>query len=133
MKCLKYILAIVILLFVAMAFDLVRNKDIRLYEEYEIFSERELLGKAWLVITSQEQAAAVENKHGIVLPSIDFSKYYLLESQGRKIKKLKYRNISRFFWEYDVPTGIEEFMGETNSHVIYVYKIDKHQIKQKED
>ena len=133
MKFFKFFLAGLLLLFAILFFDLFRNRKVKLYEEYEVYSEREVLGLAWLIIDSPEQASAIENKHGVVFPSVDFSKYYLLESQGRKIKSLKYKKISQFSWDYNIPMGIAEFTGETNPHTIYVYKIDKHKIKQNGD
>ncbi|MBQ8680809.1 MAG: hypothetical protein IJ530_13825 [Treponema sp.] len=133
MRFLKYFLASLLLVFIILFFDLFRNRNVKIYEEYEVYSERELLGLAWLIISSQEQATAVENKQGVVFPSVDFSKYYLLESQGRRINSLKYKKISRFSWDYNIPVGIAEFTGKISPHTIYVYKIDKHKIKQNGD
>ena len=75
MRFLKYFLASLLLVFIILFFDLFRNRNVKIYEEYEVYSERELLGLAWLIISSQEQATAVENKQGVVFPSVDFSKY----------------------------------------------------------
>lgn len=129
----KILIVLFALLPAILFFDLFRNRKVKLYEEYEVYSEREVLGLAWLIISSPEQAAALENKQGVVFPSVDFSKYYLLESQGRKIKSLEYKKVSQFSWDYDIPVGIAEFTGETKPHTIYVYKIDKHIIKQDGD
>jgi hypothetical protein len=129
----KILIVLFALLPAILFFDLFRSRKVKLYEEYEVYSEREVLGLAWLIISSPEQATALENKQGVVFPSVDFSKYYLLESQGRKINSLKYKKISRFSWDYNIPIGIAEFTGETNPHTIYVYKIGRHKIKQNGD
>ena len=81
----KILIVLFALLPAILFFDLFRNRKVKLYEEYEVYSEREVLGLAWLVISSPEQAAVLENEQGVVFPSVDFSKCYLLESQGRKI------------------------------------------------
>ena len=125
--------AVMLLMFVGAIFDLFRLRQVRLLDESEVYSSRELSGLAWLIITSQEQANAVGNKQGVIFPSIDYSKHYLLESQGRKIKSLKYKKTSRFSWEYNLPMGIAEFENEFNPHTIYVYKIEKCEVKQNGD
>ena len=70
----KILIALFAMLPAILFFDLFRNRKVKLYEEYEVYSEREVLGLAWLIISSPEQAAALENKQGVVFPSVDFSK-----------------------------------------------------------
>lgn len=123
----------VITIAIVMLSDLFRFRTVKIIDETEIYSERELSGLAWLVITSEEQAKAIEKKHGIIFPSNDYSENYLLECQGRKMKSLRYNKVSKYEWEYDVPVGIEEFIGEINPHAVYVYRINKVKIKQDGD
>ena len=70
----KILIVLFALLPAILFFDLFRNRKVKLYEEYEVYSEREVLGLAWLIISSPEQAAALENEQGVVFPSVDFSK-----------------------------------------------------------
>ncbi|MBR7080874.1 MAG: hypothetical protein IKI40_10230 [Treponema sp.] len=48
MKLLKYTLTGISLLLIIFAFDLFKTRKVKLYEEYEIYSERELAGLALL-------------------------------------------------------------------------------------
>lgn len=133
MKFIKYFSITIILIVLGITIDFFINRNVTLYEELEEYSERELQGHAWLVISSPEQALAIEEKHNVNFPVIDYDHKYLLECQGRRIKSLKYKKISKWLWSYDVPMGIEEFEEPLYPHTIFIYIIDKHKIKQKGD
>lgn len=133
MKYFKYLLIILSFSFLTILFVFVRNRNVKLYKEFELYSSEPVSGLAWLVISSPKQASILEEKQGIKFPEIDFNKNFLVESKGRKIRTLKYRLVTKYLWDYNIPMGTAEFYGDVNPNSIYVYIIDKHNIKQKGD
>lgn len=132
MKKLRIFYIFFIILMIVMI-DLFRYRKLSFLEESEIYTSKIVQGKAWLIITNKKQADIVGEKQGISFPYNDYSKYYLLESQGRKIKSLGFRKFSKYLWDYDVPMGIESFDDDFSPNTIYIYKIKKIEIKQNGD
>ena len=112
---------------------LFRTRNIDLWDEICIEKITPSYGLSWLIISNEKQAERIASKKQIKLPNNNFSINYLLISDGRKIKSLTYKKISKYQWEYDVPMGIAEFDETLNSHSIYVYKIPKIVLKQDGD
>ena len=112
---------------------LFRTRNIDLWDEICIEKTTPSYGLSWLIISNEKQAERIASKKQIKLPNNNFSINYLLISDGRKIKSLTYKKISKYQWEYDVPMGIAGFDETLNSHSIYVYKIPKIVLKQDGD
>ena len=112
---------------------LFRTRNIDLWDEICIEKTTPSYGLSWLIISNEKQAERIASNEQIKLPNNNFSINYLLISDGRKIKSLTYKKISKYQWEYDVPMGIAEFDETLNSHSIYVYKIPKIVLKQDGD
>jgi len=101
--------------------------------EQEAFTERTTHGMFWHIVTSEEGRTRFMKKYSVILPQNDFSRNYLLVSDGRKIRELKYRLISRYQWEFPYPMGVETFEKTHYPHTMFVYRIRKIYIAQSSD
>jgi hypothetical protein len=115
----------IVIFIIASTSDLVRARNLELSDEKEVHSERITQGKFWMIIQSEEARTLVMKDYGIQLPENDFNKNYLLISDGRKIKKIKYRLISKYLWQYEFPKGVATFGKEYYPHSIFVYKTNR--------
>lgn len=105
-------------------------RGIKMYEEYQIYDGRELEGVGWKIIHSEKSRQILLKKFNLKIPEVDFNKYYLLWSSGRRMKKITYRMISKYKWRYGVPKGIASFGEEYYPHTAFFYKINKVHLKQ---
>ena len=101
MKYFKYLFIILSFSVLTILVVFMRNRNVKLYKEFELYSSEPVSGLAWLVISSPKQASILEEKQGIKFPEIDFNKNFLVESQGRKIRTLKYRLVTKYLWDYN--------------------------------
>lgn len=109
------------------------SRKVKIYEEYEVYSERETWGLAWNIISDENTRQVLMEKFGIEIPRIDFNKNYLLMSDGRRIKEITYKISSKYKWQYNVPKGIATFEGKHHPHTVFIYKINKVLVKQEGD
>lgn len=109
------------------------EKNVHIWDEKQIEKGLQSYGLSWLIISSEKQAKRIEEVDNIVLPKNDYTKNYLLISDGRKIISLKYKKISKYQWQYDVPMGVEVFDDNLTNYCMYVYKIPKIVLKQNGD
>lgn len=101
-------------------------RKIKIYEEYQqIYSERKTEGKAWGIIFDDEGIVLIGENLGVQIPKIDFKNYYLLWSDGRRIKEITYTIGSKYKWWFDYPKGEAVFDHEHYPHTIFIYKIEK--------
>lgn len=109
------------------------ERRLELSGEQEMYSARATIGKFWTIITSDKGRARFMEKYNVTLPQNDFENSYLLVSDGRRIKELRYRLISRYQWEYPFPMGVEVFDKTHDLHSIFIYRIKKVYIHQSSD
>jgi hypothetical protein len=101
-------------------------RKVKIYEEYrQIYSERETGGEAWGIIFDNEGITLIGENLGIEIPKIDFKKYNLLWSDGKKIKEITYTIGSKYKWWFDHPMGEAIFGNEHYLHTIFIYKIER--------
>ncbi|HLP44684.1 MAG TPA: hypothetical protein VK469_01990 [Candidatus Kapabacteria bacterium] len=101
-------------------------RKVRIYEEYQqVYSTRETGGKAWGIIDNNEIRVHLEKKLGLKISKVDFDKFYLLWSDGRKIKEINYTIVSKYKWWFDHPKGEALFDEKHYLHTIFIYKIEK--------
>lgn len=131
-KSLLFIFIIILLLIFTIAFFLLNENSVKFYEEIEISTTRNCQGNFWHIITANNKNS-FEQKYNLKFPENDYSKNYLLLTDGRKVKSLKYKYISKLLWDYDVPKGIEEFDNILYPNTMFVYKIDPILLKQADD
>lgn len=124
-KHIFYIILVCLLLCVSVIYYLNVEREIEIYKEYSINSDEETGGIVWSIINSEMSRKKMMVKYKIKIPEVDFSKYYLLWSSGRRIKKITYRIISKYKWWYGVPKGIAVFGEKYYPHTAFFYKIDK--------
>lgn len=74
MKYFKYLLIFLSLSVLTILVFFMRNRNVKLYKEFELYSSEPVSGLAWLVISSLKQASILEEKQGIKFPEIDFNK-----------------------------------------------------------
>lgn len=123
-------IAVIILGLIVVYYYLIVNREINIYREYRVYDVEETGGTDWLIIHSEESRRIHMKKFNINIPEVDFSKYYLLWSSGRRIKKITYRLISKYKWRYDVPKGVACFGDKYYPHTAFFYKINKVLVKQ---
>ena len=101
-------------------------RKIKIYEEYQqLYSKRETAGKAWGIIFDNEGISLIGENLGVEIPKIDFNKYYLLWSDGRRIKEISYTIGSKYKWCFNRPKGEALFDEKHYLHTIFIYKIEK--------
>lgn len=101
-------------------------RKINIYEEYrQIYSERKTEGKAWGIIYDDEGIILIGENLGIEIPKIDFRNYYLVWSDGRKIKEITYTIGSKYKWWFEYPKGEALFDKEYYPHTIFIFKIER--------
>ncbi len=105
-------------------------RKIKIIEEYQVYSKRETLGMFWHIIENEEIRSHLAKKYEIDIPKLDFNKYYLLWSDGRKIREIKYTLWSKYQWCFDSPKGVEVFDKNHYPHTAFFYKIEKVYVKQ---
>lgn len=127
-----FFICFIVIVFVIFTY-LNKEQTIQLYEELTITKETECHGLFWHIIFSQDNADRNNIEYRIELPENDYSKNFLLISDGRKILSLKYTLISKYHSKYKVPTGYATFDEVLNPHEMYVYRIPKIFVKQDGD
>jgi hypothetical protein len=100
-------------------------RKIKIYEEYQVYSKRETFGMFWHIIESEENRSFLAKDYEIDIPKIDFDKYFLLWSDGRKIKEIKYTIWSKYQWCFNDPKGVEIFDEMHYHHTAFFYKIER--------
>lgn len=116
-------MGIIVLLVLCLYSFLSVKRHIRLYDEREVYTSRETGGLFWHVIESEEEKDRFIKKYHVNLPGNDFSKCYLLVSDGRKIRDLTYRLISKFLSEDHELVGEADFDPRPYLHSMFVYRI----------
>jgi hypothetical protein len=67
-----------------------------------------------------------ESKLHAILPITDYAKEYLYISYGRKLSKIEFTRISKYFWEYENTfKGNYYFDQRHYENTIFVYKTEK--------
>jgi len=135
----KYLLLMFIILFAIVLFILWKyvyleiTHYLKLYQEYEVYSVKKTSGTLWLIIHSDEMRNKIIKEYQIEIPEIDFSKNYLLMSDGRKIQEIKYKLKSRYQWHYKFPMGIEKYDDKYYPNKVFFYRINRIYIHRKSD
>ena len=130
MKKVYIAIGLIILIIVIVVGYLFFPKEIKIFEEYRIHNKEETGGIHWFIISSEESRTLQIEKYNLKIPEVDFNKYYLLWSSGRRIKKITYTIISKYQWRYRVPKGIATFEEKYYPHTEFFYKINKVLLKQ---
>lgn len=138
MKKVKIIFTIVLICIVILVFGIYIYlnipRKIKIYGEYkQVYSKRETSGILWSIIENEDIRSNLEKVLEIEIPKIDFNKYYLLWSDGRKIKEIKYTIGSKFKWCFNDPKGIEVAESTHYPNTAFFYLIEKVFVKQDED
>jgi len=120
---------IILIIFIVIGF-LLFPREIKIYEEYRVKSKKETGGISWIIIDSEESRKIFLEKYNIDIPKVDFNKFYLLWSRGRRIKKITYTIISKYQWRFGVPKGIARFEEIYYPHTAFFYRINKILLKQ---
>jgi hypothetical protein len=105
-------------------------RKIKIYEEYQVYSKRETFGMFWHIIENDEIRSHLAKRYEVDIPKIDFSKHYLLWSDGRRVKEINYTIGSKFKWCFNDPKGVEVFEGPRHPHTAFFYKIEKIYVQQ---
>lgn len=126
----KRIITISIILFVVLVLAAVYlyfniQREIHLYEEYKVHYDGGRGDNEWLIICSEYSRKMHMKQRKINMPEIDFKKYNLLWTSGRRIKKITYRIISKYKWHYGIPKGIAVFEEKPYLNTYFFYKINK--------
>jgi len=129
---LSLIVLIILVLIIISCYFFVNHK-LKFYDVYYLETTRDCYGQFWMTITNEKLAEKVSSKYDICIPENDYTKYNLIISDGREITSIKYNLGSKFFWQYDVPKGIEEFSSIFHEHTMICYKTDKILLKQDGD
>jgi hypothetical protein len=109
-------------------------RKIKIYGEYkQVYSKKETSGILWSIIENEDVRLSLEKVLEIDIPKINFNKYYLLWSDGRKIKEINYKIGSKFKWCFNEPKGIEVAENNHYPHTAFFYLIEKVFVKQDED
>jgi len=125
--------SIILAIFFGVKYYLDTARKVKIYEEYQVYSERKTWGLAWNIIPDENTRQVLMEEFRIKIPKIDFNKNYLLMSDGRRIKKITYKIGSKYKWQYDVSKGIATFEGKHYLHTVFIYKINKVLVKQEGD
>ncbi|MCU0289503.1 MAG: hypothetical protein MUF15_24290 [Acidobacteria bacterium] len=130
MKKLKIVLIILLVCIFVLALGILIYlnvpRKIKIYEEYQqLYSKRETVGKAWGIIFDNDGISLIGENLEIEIPKIDFNKYYLLWSDGRRIKEINYTIVSKYKWWFNHPKGEALFDEKHYLHTIFIYKIEK--------
>jgi hypothetical protein len=137
MKKLKFVMLLVLLLailFVIWKFVYLEiTHYLKIFQEYEVYSKRKTSGTFWIIIHSDEMRIQINKKYQIEIPTADFNKNYLLMSDGRKIREIKYKFKSRYQWQYKFPMGVETFDDKYCPNKIFIYRINRIYIHRKSD
>ncbi len=101
-------------------------RKIKIYGEYkQVHIKRETSGFVWRITGSKNSKDHLSKKFDVEMPEIDFNKYYLLYSDGRKIKEINYTIGSKYEWGYDVFKGVAVFEKKYYPHTVFFYLIEK--------
>jgi hypothetical protein len=101
------------------------ERHVRLLDEREIYTSRATKGLFWRIIESEKDRQRFMEEYPVDLPDNDFTKYYLLVSDGRKVRNLTYRLISKSWTEYHELVGEADFDPRHYPHAMFVYKIKR--------
>jgi hypothetical protein len=113
------------LLFLCFYLFLSAKRHVRLLDEQEIYTSRVTGGFFWQIIESEKGRQRFMEKYPITLPANDFGKYYLLVSDGRKIRDLTYRYISKSWTAHHELIGQAKFDPRHYPHAMFIYRINK--------
>jgi hypothetical protein len=108
-------------------------RKIKIFEEYQVYTKRETVGIFWKIIENDDIRYHLAKKLEIDIPKIDFNKYYLLVSDGRRIKEIHYTIGSKYKWCFNDPKGVEVFDKTLHPHTAFIYKIERVYVKQDAD
>ena len=109
-------------------------RKIKIYGEYkQVYTKRETSGILWLIVFGEDVRKSIIKNMKVEVPDIDFNKYYLLYSDGRKIKEINYTVGSQYKWCFDVMKGVEVAEKKHYPHTAFFYLIEKVIVKQEAD
>lgn len=116
---------ILLLILVSLYYFLAVKHTVKLFDEQEVFTERQTGGIFWVVITDEGYRISFGKKYKVELPANDFNRFYLLVADGRRVVSLRYSLMSRFQWQYRFFKGEEVFEERHYPHSMFVYRMKK--------
>lgn len=124
-KAFSFIFIIFLILFI-IGIYLFYPRNVKIFSELEpVQTERNTTGHIWKIIPTEKARIVISAKYQIKMPRIDFSKYYLLWGDGRRIKSLTYTLGSKLFNCRDIYSGSVTFEKNHYPHKAFFYKIER--------
>ena len=127
----KYNLAILIVLVCFLCFFLFfiyvkYPRKLLIYKEIAVIhTNKTTTGKLWHIITSDQVRQYFSKEYEIKIPKLDFTKRFLLMTDGRKVKKITYDVWNIFCDCSDVPEGKAYFEKNYQENTMIFYEIEK--------
>ncbi len=86
-------------------------------------TQNTIIGTWWSTIYGNEHK--ITTQYNIKLPENDFTRYNLVFSTGREIKRITYRRIDQLPLGKDVYKAVPVFKKDFFTHKIFFYRINK--------
>ena len=100
-------------------------RGLTIYEEYKAVDvKRDTTGILWEIINSEEMEKEFYSEYKIHVPDNDYSKYFLLWADGRRLKKVTYNLGSKYFDSQNRTYGNVVFMGKHFKNKAFFYIIE---------